>query len=96
MRLRTGVLCGLWLMALMLGMCSLASAAERPLPLEGRSSVYQRLVTHPGAKLYSGPEAGAQVLADPLRTFSVMYIYGRVGDRIRVGAGSDKADGWLD
>lgn len=70
--------------------------ARAPLLQEGKKSVYQRVVTHPGAKLYDSAEAGARVLKDPLTTFTAMYIYGREGDRIEVGAGSDKADGWVD
>lgn len=70
--------------------------AAQPLLQEGKKSVYQRLVTHPGAKLYAGAEPGATVVKDPLTTFSVMYIYDRQGDRLQVGAGSDKPDGWID
>ena len=70
--------------------------ARSPLTQEGKTSVYQRIVTHPGAKLYAGPEAGAQVLRDPVKTFTVMYIYGRQGSRLEVGASSDHADGWME
>ena len=70
--------------------------ARSPLTQEGKTSVYQRIVTHPGAKLYAGPDAGAQVLRDPLKTFTVMYIYGRQGSRLEVGASSSQADGWVD
>lgn len=73
-----------------------AASDEKPLPLEGKTSVFQRLVTHPGARLYSGPEAGAGIVRDPVKTFTVMYIYGREGDRIKVGSASDRADGWID
>lgn len=69
--------------------------AVQPLLQEGKKSVFQRVVTHPGAKLYAGPESNAQVLRDPVTTFTAMYIYGRQGDRIQVGAASDKADGWI-
>lgn len=67
-----------------------------PLLSPGKQSVYQRAVTHPGAKLYSGPESGASVITDPVKTFTVMYIYGREGDRVQVGSGSDSPDGWMD
>ena len=72
------------------------SAEAEPLLQEGKKSVYQRLVTHPGAKLYDSADSGAAVLRDPLKTFTVMYIYDRKGDRLQVGAGSDKPDGWID
>lgn len=70
--------------------------AEQPLLQEGKKSVFQRIVTHPGAKLYAGPEANAQVLRNPITTFTAMYIYDKNGNRLKVGAGSDKADGWID
>lgn len=69
--------------------------ADQPLLQEGKKSVFQRLVTHPGAKLYAGADANARVLKDPLTTFTVMYIYGKEGNRLKVGAGSDRADGWV-
>lgn len=67
-----------------------------PLLQEGKKSVYQRGVTHPGAKLYSGPQDGAQVLQDPIKTFTAMYIYGRNGNKIEVGTGTENPDGWMD
>lgn len=70
--------------------------AETPLVQPGKKSVYQRVVTHPGAKLYSGAEANAKVIRDPLTTFTAMYIYDRQGNRLKVGSGSDRADGWVD
>lgn len=76
--------------------CASAAHAEQPLTQEGKKSVYQRVVTHPGAKLYAGPEKDARIVRDPLTTFTVMYIYERAGDRLRVGTGSDKSDGWID
>ncbi len=70
--------------------------AAQPLLQEGKKSVFQRVVTHPGARLLAGPESGAKVLRESIPTFSVMYIYDRKGDRLQVGAGSDGADGWID
>lgn len=74
--------------------CAQANAA--PLLQEGKKSVYQRAVTHPGAKLYSGPESGASVIRDPVTTFTAMYLYGRDGDRVQVGSGTDEPEGWMD
>lgn len=71
-------------------------AAAQPLLQEGKKSVFQRLVTHPGAKLLSGPEAGAATLRESIPTFTAMYIYDRKGDRLQVGVGSDKPDGWIE
>lgn len=67
-----------------------------PLLQEGKKSVYQRAVTHPEAVLYAGPEQGASVLRDSVTTFTAMYIYGRQDNRVQVGVGTDKPDGWID
>lgn len=67
--------------------------AERPLLQEGKKTVFQRVVSHPQAKLYA--DAGAsQVLSSP-RTFTSFYVYGVEGDMLRVGVSASKADGWL-
>ena len=79
----------------LLGLTSVAQA-RTPLVQDGKKSVYQRVVTHPAARLYAGPEANAAVLRDPVKTFTAMYIYGRQGERLEVGAGSAQADGWMD
>ncbi|MBO4301425.1 MAG: VWA domain-containing protein [Desulfovibrio sp.] len=77
------------------GVYSFALARE-PLLQDGKKSVYQRVVTHPGAQLYASPDADAQVLRSDVTTFTVMYIYGRQGARLEVGVGSNHADGWID
>lgn len=79
---------------LFIACCAQLEAA--PLLQEGKKSVYQRAVTHPGARLYSGPDANASVLRDPVTTFTAMYIYGRDGDRIQVGSGTDQPEGWME
>lgn len=70
--------------------------AGQPLLQDGKKSVYQRVVTHPGARLYDGPGATAAILRDPVTTFTVYYVYEKANGRYRVGAGTDGADGWVD
>ena len=89
----------IWLIASLLAtvLCTGVPADARP-PLlqEGKKTLYQRVVTHPGAKLFAGSEQGAAVVTDQLKTFTSLYVYGRQNGRIEVGAASDKADGWID
>ncbi len=85
----------LLLVLLLMGLCTSVLARE-PLKQEGKQSVYQRVVTHPGARLYAGPEATAQVIRADVTTFTVMYIYNRQGARLEVGVSSNHADGWID
>lgn len=70
--------------------------ARTPLLQEGKRSVYQRVVTHPGAVLYAGPEPGAAAVRPAVKTFTAMYIYARQGDRVEVGVSSSRADGWME
>lgn len=87
---------GLILAALLCSLPATAAGARTPLLQPGKKSVYQRVLSHPGARLYAGPEADAQVKNDRVKTFTVFYIYGRQGERLEVGAGSSGADGWVD
>ncbi|NDY56927.1 VWA domain-containing protein [Desulfovibrio sulfodismutans] len=74
-----------------------AQAAERqPLLQEGKKTLFQRVVTHPGAQIYAGPEDGAQVVKPNVKTFTVMYVYGRQGSRLEVGVASNAAEGWVE
>lgn len=86
----------LGLLAFILASFPVCSLAEGPLLQEGKKSVYQRVVTHPEARLYAGPEQNAAMLPEIPATFTVMYVYDRQGNRLQVGAGSDKPDGWID
>ena len=87
---------GLILAALLCSLPATAAGARTPLLQPGKKSVYQRVLSHPGARLYAGPEADAQVKNDRVKTFTVFYIYGRQGERLEVGAGSSGADGWVE
>jgi serine/threonine-protein kinase PpkA len=85
------------LAAILLGLATAARAADRqPLLQEGKKTLFQRVVTHPGAQLHAGPDEGAAVVKRDLKTFTVMYVYGRQGGRLEVGVAGNAADGWLD
>ncbi|MBQ7607765.1 MAG: VWA domain-containing protein [Desulfovibrionaceae bacterium] len=88
--LRRIVLFTFFLVLVSVDLCS----ARAPLLQDGKKSVYQRVVTHPGAMLYA--DASASTPLRPVKTFTVMYIYGRDKDRVEVGVNSSQADGWID
>ncbi len=72
-----------------------AQAARTPLLIEGKQSLFQRVIVRPGATLSPGPDgAGAR----PVPGFSVYYVYARpAGTRIEVGRTADgRAEGWLE
>ncbi len=74
------------------------SAARRPLVMEGRSSLFQRVILRPGASISERPDASAQ--QQPTPGFGVFYVYTRQGSGadawIEIGAGQDGVTiGWV-
>ncbi len=53
-----------------------------PLLQQGKKSLFQRVVSHPGASLRAEPRADAAVLHKTVVPFTVLYVYAR-------------QDGWL-
>jgi serine/threonine-protein kinase PpkA len=62
------------------------AAMRKPLLVEGKRSLFQRVLTRPGARLLAQPAAGAAVRQGDVKPFSVFYVYGRQGDFLEVGA----------
>lgn len=70
-----------------------AQAPERPLLVEGRKTVYQRVLTRPGAQLYPAPDAAA-IRSYP--AFQPLYVYGVRPGWYRVGPSiSAPPEGWV-
>ncbi len=80
------------------GVVPAAEEARKPLLMEGKKTLYQRVLTRPGATLVAKPgEAGGK--AQP--AFSQLYVYERQTqdgrDWLLVGGGSrGKTDGWIE
>jgi hypothetical protein len=76
-----------------------ASAATRqPLTLEGRTTLFQRVILRPGATLSERPDAAAP--SRPAAGFGVFYVYARQGSGpdgwVEVGAAMDgQTAGWV-
>ncbi|QXI28435.1 serine/threonine-protein kinase [Pseudomonas vanderleydeniana] len=74
-----------------------ADGGSRPLLMVGKKTLFQRVLSQPGAQLYSSP--GGQA-GKALPAFSVLYVYQRKtvegASWLRVGTSSDGRDeGWL-
>ena len=66
-------------------------AQRRPLLIEGKKTLFQRVLTRPGAKLLEGPTATAPVRQDNLKPFTVLYVFARKGDFVEVGPSANGA-----
>lgn len=76
---------------------AVADGGQRPLLMAGKKTLFQRVLSKPGAKLSS--EAGSAP-GKALPAFSVLYVYQRKevdgSPWVRVGAATDgHSDGWL-
>ncbi len=68
--------------------------SRTPLLLEGKTTLYQKILTRPGARLQASPTATAST--PPLPPMSVLFVYGRQNGFLEVGGGSDgKIQGFL-
>jgi len=78
---------------LLLLSCS-AQAMQKPLLMEGKKTLYQRVLTTPQARLHQQPDA--QSGAEEIIPFSVFYVYQRDNDWLQVGPDSfGKVTGWI-
>ncbi|MCB1365283.1 MAG: VWA domain-containing protein [Rhodobacteraceae bacterium] len=72
---------------------ALADTPQRPLPMEGRKTVYQRVLTRPGAMMHREPGTGA-VRQYP--AFQPLYVYARRQGWYQVGPSvSAGPEGWV-
>ena len=75
------------------GLISNAAFAEHPMLQEGKTSVFQRVVSNPNASLYK--DVGGQSKIRTPRTFTSFYVYERKGGMVRVGVSANGSDGWI-
>ena len=73
-----------------------ATGEAAPLLQEGKKSLYQRVISHPGAVLRQNADAASAVVQDKVVPFTVFYVYERAGGWLRVGTGLKEPQGWLE
>ena len=91
---RSGAMTSLLLICLLLPLTGNLQAADKPLLMEGKKTLYQRVLSIPEARLYEIPvasEASSEIVP-----FSVLYVYEKSDDWLKVGYDSfgDTA-GWV-
>ena len=70
------------------------AAAAKPLVMEGKKTLYQRVLSIPAARLYQASADSPE--SSPIVPFSVLYVYDREGDWIKVGYDSfGNTAGWV-
>ena len=69
-------------------------ALDKPLLMEGKKTLYQRVLSIPDARLHQQPGGSSE--SSQILPFSVFYVYQREGDWLKVGVDSyGKTDGWI-
>jgi serine/threonine-protein kinase PpkA len=82
-------------------LAGIASAQQcKPLLIPGKRTLFQRVVTHPGAKLYISPGETEQGSQTSIKPFTVYYVYERSSRNgtnwLMVGSSSNcKIEGWI-
>jgi serine/threonine-protein kinase PpkA len=90
----------LWFAAALVSVQSIAMAADaprQPKKMEGKQTLFQRVIVRPGAMLYPSPQASG---GQPVPGFSVFYVYDRRGEGddawVEVGRAADgQTQGWI-
>ena len=82
------------IMLFLLAVAGSPGAAEKPLLMEGKNTLFQRVLSVPDARIYEGPDDSAT--SSPVVPFSVLYVYEKSGDWIKVGHNSfGETAGWV-
>ncbi len=77
--------------------------AATPLLQEGKKTLYQRIITHPGAKIYQNADPTTKAINDDVKPFSVYYVFARNNDTntnnnswLQIGPVGGPALGWIE
>ena len=73
---------------------SLQAGTDKPLVMEGKKTLYQRVLSVPDARLYESPDRASE--SSEMTPFSVLYVYQKRDSWIKVGHGSfGETAGWM-
>src|SRR4051812_36722397 len=99
---RPAVIMGVLLLTLLATLIALPASAQsrRPLLMEGKKTLFQRVLTRPGQQLHQAPSASSPAVGAQLPPFELFYVYERRGDGrdawIEVGRrDTGETQGWL-
>lgn len=83
------------LAALLLLLLAVPAPQAAPLLQEGKKTLYQRVVSHPGALPLQEARDGAPAAREVLVPFTALYVYARQDDWLQVGLDTRTPLGWL-
>lgn len=91
----------LLIFSLLSGMNVAVAQKCQPLLLPGKKTLFQRVITHPGANLYAAPDQSALLVKAGVKPFTIFYVYKRISandtDWLQVGPSSScTLSGWID
>ena len=73
---------------------SLQAVTEKPLVMEGKKTLYQRILSTPDARIYDSPDSSLD--SSLMTPFSVLYVYQKEDGWLKVGHDSfGKTAGWM-
>jgi len=73
---------------------SLRAESDKPLVMEGKKTLYQRVLSTPDARIYQSPDNSDE--SSEMTPFSVLYVYQKSDGWIKVGHDSfGKIAGWM-
>lgn len=82
----------LFVLCLALGGAPVLAQVRQPQLMEGKKTLYKRVIVRPGAELYP---AAAEQGGSPLPAFSVLYVYSQSGDFVEIGKAVGAAEGFV-
>lgn len=74
---------------------SAADTTAAPLLQTGKKTLFQRVVSHPGARLQAEPAEDAKTIQAAVTPFSVFYVFARKDGWLEVGPSANEPTGWL-
>ncbi len=70
--------------------------AATPLLQDGKKTLYQRIITHPDAKIFQKPDTSSSVNVENVKPFTVYYVFARENNWLQVGPITGPSLGWIE
>lgn len=85
-----------FLLLLLASSAALGAEKRAPLLQEGKKTLFQRVVVHPGTTMTAEANAKSAVVQQTVKPFTVFYVYNRKDGFLEVGPSTTAAQGWIE